>query len=326
LYLIGKPFKLITDNRAVQLIFSNPKSNPPRVIQRWAIRMRWFNYVIEHRPGRFNTADYLSRNPLPHKVSDEYNREAREYLNFVTDHAVPKNMTREEIAKATAEDKVLQILKVSIQKNTDSKDPLVTKYLQFKAELSVNEDGVILRGHRILIPESLQQKVLNIAHEGHQGIRRTKELLRTKVWFVGIDRMVERLIADCEACCLSNPKSEVPPLQMSELPSKPWQKLSCDFYGPLPNGHQYLVIMDDFSRFPVVEEVSSTASKFVIPALDRVFSEFGIPEVLKSDNGPPFNGGEIAQLAQYLVFREQKITPELPRANGTAERFAKILK
>jgi len=101
---------------------------------------------------------------------------------------------------------------------------------------------------------------------------------------------------------------------MSELPSRPWQKLSCDFYGPLPNGHQYLVIMDDFSRFPVVEEVSSTASKF------------GIPKVLKSDNGPPFNGFEIGKFAQYLGFRHQKITPELPRANGTAERFMTSIK
>ena len=40
----------------------------------------------------------------------------------------------------------------------------------------------------------------------------------------------------------------------------------------------------------MVEIAKSTAATATIPKLDKVFSEFGVPDVIRSDNGPPFNG------------------------------------
>ena len=48
--------------------------------------------------------------------------------------------------------------------------------------------------------------------------------------------------------------------------------------------------------------------------------------VVKSDNGPPFNGDEFAKFASVLGFRHRKVTPLWPRANGEVERFVKTLK
>jgi hypothetical protein len=57
---------------------------------------------------------------------------------------------------------------------------------------------------------------------------------------------------------------------------------------------------------------------------------FGNPSKLKSDNGPPFNGQKFAEFCAYFGVEHQKITPELPQANGGAERFmaslAKIIR
>ena len=67
-------FKLVTDNRAVDLIYRNPLSKPPIRIHRWALRMSQFKYVIEHKSGKENCADYLSRTAkeLPlEEVSEE---------------------------------------------------------------------------------------------------------------------------------------------------------------------------------------------------------------------------------------------------------------
>ena len=52
LYLFGKRFTLITDNRAIKLIMSNTRSRPPARIERLALRLSQFDYVIEHRPGK----------------------------------------------------------------------------------------------------------------------------------------------------------------------------------------------------------------------------------------------------------------------------------
>ena len=101
--------------------------------------------------------------------------------------------------------------------------------------------------------------------------------------------------------------------------------LSTDFYGPLPSGEYLLVIIDDYSRFPVVELVRSTYANTVIPVLDKVLSTFGTPDILKSDNGAPFNSGQFHSYAENMGFKHRKVTPYWPRANGEAERFMKNL-
>ena len=70
---------------------------------------------------------------------------------------------------------------------------------------------------------------------------------------------------------------------MTPLPEAPWRGLSTDFYGLLPNGEYLLVIIDEYSRYPVVEIVKSTSASTVN---DKVMSMFGIPDVLKLDNEP----------------------------------------
>ena len=112
---------------------------------------------------------------------------------------------------------------------------------------------------------------------------------------------------------------------MSKLPPGPWCEVSLDMYGPVPTGEYLLVIVDDYSRFPVVEIIHSTSARTLIPCIDKVFSMFGIPTTLKTDNGPPFNSTEFRDFANYLGFKHRKITPLWPQANGEAERFMKTI-
>ncbi len=167
--------------------------------------------------------------------------------------------------------------------------------------MSLN-DNLILRGSRIVVPSCLEQRVLQLAHEGHQGVAKTKSLLREKVWFPNIDRRVEAMITNCIACQANNPVPHVEPLQMSELPEAPWHNLSADFYRPLLTGKYLLVIIDDYTRYPVVKILHTTSTTGCWPVLDNVFSMFGIPSVLKTDNGPPFNSSMFTQFADYFGF------------------------
>ena len=99
--------------------------------------------------------------------------------------------------------------------------------------------------------------------------------------------------------------------------------LSVDFCGPLPSGDYLIVIVDEYSRFPVVEVVRSTSSEVVIPIVDQVFSLFGYPEVVKSDNGSPFNGTKWAEYMKECGVKHRNITPSWPQAN--AQGFNKPL-
>ena len=82
-----------------------------------------------------------------------------------------------------------------------------------------------------------------------------------------------------------------------------------------------MVIVDEYSRFPVVEVVQSTSSEVVIPVVDQVFSLFGYPEVVKSYNGPRFNGTKCADYKKESGVKHRKITPLWPEVNTQAEGF-----
>lgn len=248
------------------------------------------------------------------------------YVNFVITNAMPSAVTLQEIKDATATDETLQNLARVITQKWHEVRKDVGHYQQIKQELSVS-NGVILGGTRIIVPGRLRQRVIMLAHSGHQGIVKTKRFLRDSVWFPGIDKMVEEIVRECLPCQAANhdakPVSE--PLQMSPLPQGPWQELSMDFCGPFPDGDYLLVVTDDFSRYPEVEILRSTSAKAVIPHLDSIFARQGIPNVVRTDNGPPFNSEDFQKFATHFGFTHRRITPMWPRANGEAERLMRTL-
>jgi hypothetical protein len=167
----------------------------------------------------------------------------------------------------------------------------------------------------------MRQRVIEIAHEGHQGVTKTKKLLRTKVWFPKLDSMVEKYIDSCVACRINHPRTYFQPLQMSNLPNSPFEEVSVDFYGPTPSNTELLVFIDDYSRFAIVVELPNIKVDTVIPALHGIISTFGIPRILKSDNGPTFTSHELERFCKYFGIDHRFTTPYWPRANGEVERF-----
>ena len=155
-------------------------------------------------------------------------------------------------------------------------------------------------------------------------IVKTKAPLREKVWFPCMDKMVETKVKACLPCQVVTPVYTREPFQMSVLPDCPFDEVSVDFVHV--DGQTLLLVVNDYSRFPFVEPVSSTSASAVIPKLDQLFSTFGAPRVVKSQNGPPFNEEEFAKFAYVLGFKHQKVTPLWPRASGEVERFVKTLK
>ena len=117
----------------------------------------------------------------------------------------------------------------------------------------------------------------------------------------------------------------------AETNTTTWTALAA-FWGSQPSGEHLLVIIDEYSRYPEVELVRSTSAQAVIPHLDRVFSTHGyqrrwrrIPETVKADGGPPFNGHKYHQDMQWAGIRTIAVSPEDPEANGLAEDFMKAM-
>ena len=144
----------------------------------------------------------------------------------------------------------------------------INKFKFVKEELSV-ADGLVLRGGRVVIPKILQRKVVKLAHGSHQGIVKTKALLRETVWLPGMDRLTEEIVRECIPCQVNSNKLIQAPLQMTPLPSGEWKKVSAHFYGPLKSGDYLLVVMDDYSRYPENEVVKSTSANAVMGKMEQ---------------------------------------------------------
>ena len=337
LYIMGTSVTIYTDHMPLLPIFNNPTSKPTARIERWTLRLQPYEFTLKYRSGKSNPADYLSRH-IPDTTmnkSKQDERNTEEYINYIARTSTPKSMTVAEIESSTERDATLQAVIYAIQhdawNNIKVQPEIHRNTLQsmhkLRHELTVTESGkMILRGSRIVIPHELQKRVVDLAHVGHQGIVKTKALIREKVWFHGIDSLVENTIRNCLACQVTTPSTVREPLNMSPLPERPWEELSIDF-GQIPDtASHFLVIHDDYSRYAVVETVSSLSANAVIPVLDKIICEFGIPKVIKSDNGPPFNSQAFSDFARHKGFKHRKITPIWPLANGEVERFMRTVK
>ena len=327
LFVYGKEFKVITDHKPLMALFNNPSSKPSARIERWLMELQQYRFIVEYRPGASNPADYASRHPIGDPESHNYEVESEEHISFVARNAVPKAVTLSE--SATAKDPVLQAVMSAVKSGCWHKAPPdvslseLSRYKQVKEQLTCT-DTVLLKSDHLVVPAALQERIVDIAHEGHLGIVKTKALLREKVWFPCMDKMVETKVKACLPCQVVTPIYTREPLQMSVLPDNPFDEVSIDFAHV--DGETLLLLVDDYSRFPLVEPVSSTSASAVIPKLDQLFATFGTPRVVKSDNSPPFNGEEFAKFACVLGFKHRKVTPLWPRANGEVERFVKTLK
>ena len=319
LFIYGAPFTLITDHKPLEVIYGNANSKPSARIERWVLRLQPYEFNVVYKPGSENPADFLSRHPTASSKSI-HEKMAEEYVNLLALSAVPKALTITEIQEATDADKSLRAVRAAIRNGHWDIDH-VKPYKAIKDELTISSHNVILRGSRIVIPESLQQRAVDLAHESHQGLVKTKALLREKVWFPGIDKLTDETIKRCIPCQATGRPDPPQPLTMSELPNGPWQKLHIDFYGPLPSGEYLLVVIDRYSRFPEVEIVRSTKASTVIPKLDKIFAMHGLPSSVTSDNGPPFNGDDYDRYLKHLGIKRDPSTPKWPQGNSEVERF-----
>jgi putative transposase len=89
-----------------------------------------------------------------------------------------------------------------------------------------------------------------------------------------------------------------------------------------------LTVTDSFSRFLLsVTATGSTAAREARPLFEQAFGEYGLPEVIRSDNGSPFASTGSTGLTQLSVWwiklgiRHERIDPGAPQQNGRHERF-----
>ncbi|KAK3713977.1 hypothetical protein QZH41_005646 [Actinostola sp. cb2023] len=138
-----------------------------------------------------------------------------------------------------------------------------------------------------------------------------------------MSRQIEELVQNC-AECRKHHQHRAEPMVPSSLPQYPWQKVASDLF-QLKN-HQYLLVIDYYSRYVEIAKLSSTTSQAIINHLKSIFSRHGIPERVISDNGPQYSSADFANFAREYGFEHVTSSPRYPQANGEAERAVATVK
>lgn len=188
-----------------------------------------------------------------------------------------------------------------------------------KRDSSSLRSNTLLWHNRIVVPSSLQQRILNKLHEGYAGIVATKLQARLTVWWPSIDKGIERLINSCSAYQSQQPKEPETPLHLWNLPAKPWDCIHIDFTGPI-DGLQWLVIIDAYSRWLEIFPMTSATSANMIKVLRTLIARFGVCKSIVSDNRTPFTSNEFVQFCQNNGIKKITSAPYHSRTNGLVEQ------
>ena len=325
-YLFGRNFTLLTDHEPLTSIFHPSKSLPTVTaarLQRYALFLAGFDYTIKYKNTKLHgNADGLSRLPLHSKTTEEESDPAD--LFYATQFE-PLPVTAEQVKRETQRDPLLLKVHDLVMKGWSTQhDEELKPFYQRKDELTVH-CGVLMLGHRVVIPIKLRNQVLTELHEGHLGIVKMKSLARSYIWWPKIDKDVEHLAKSCPGCQRQQNEAGKAPVHSWEWPTTPWQRIHVDFAGPFL-GRMFLIIVDAHSKWPEVEIMSSTTSTQTIDRLRTIFARYGVPAQVVTDNGPQFTSAEFQRFLKTNGIKHITTAPFHPATNGQAERFVQSFK
>ena len=329
-YLVGGPtVQIYTDHKPLISIFADRRKGSVR-IDRIKLRHQDISYDVMWLPGKKNPADYLSRHSKPFpRLPTSWKKETSELEKtvwFLQYSPYTESISMETIIQETENDPRLQNLKTAIKKGYIAKSNTPLKpYRQVFNEITVSDEGLILKKEKIVLPESLWQTAIDKAHQGgHPGLSRMKRRLRSHFWFPSLDQKVSIKVNECQGCQLFTRKTTKEPLKPTPLPETAWEDVNIDLFGPMPDKRHVLVVQDSYSRFPAAKIVPSTKSTPVLNALNDIYLSYGNPERHRTDNGPPFNGREFAEFSKQNSIQHTKVFPYHAQANP-AETFMRPL-
>lgn len=243
-YLQGLKFRIITDCNALTQALKKREVNPR--IERWALELQSYDYVLEHREGRLMShVDGLSRSTN---------------ICIVEDNSFEYNLT----VYQSQSSKIKEIR----DKLTVQEDPLY--------EL---RNGLVYRksGDRILFyaPENMENNIMVRYHDGmgHIGADKMCETLRKNYWFPNLKSKATEYVRNCLKCIAYAPKSGKVEGLLHPIPKgkRPFDTIHIDHLGPVYKNNSakkhILVIIDAFTKFVKLYATKTTASSEAIACL-----------------------------------------------------------
>ena len=323
-YVYGRPVLVDSDHKPLEMIHKKALHAAPKCLQRMALRAQRYNInSLQERSAHVHCRAYLQGNNQREAVEKELEKVHTANYLPISDGYLPISDGRlKEIQRNTESDDTLKMLKNVILQGWPKKSrlPTITPYHGTWDELAV-QDGIVFRGNRV-IPSSQQIAILERLHESHLGIEATMRRARESVYWPGMCTQTKDY--KCDICCAYQSAQTKETLISHHVPVRPWAKVGTDLFEC--NDRDYLVTVDYNSNFFEIDRLHSKTAAAIIPKLKQQFARHGIPDMVVSDNGPPYNSHEFKEFAAKYDFDHITSSPGYAPSNGKVESTVKIAK
>uniref|UniRef100_A0A8D8RDX6 RNA-directed DNA polymerase n=1 Tax=Cacopsylla melanoneura TaxID=428564 RepID=A0A8D8RDX6_9HEMI len=291
------------------------------------MRLALLQYDLEvtYLPGRqMLVADLLSRNFLESSYDNEIKLEG--YVHNLN-YSKPV-LNRGVIISETKSDenltKVIQYCKQGWPncKSSLPKNEFVRHYAKHRNELIVCEDNLLYFNNRVVIPEVLKSSALESLHSGHMGTQKTILRAQETMYWINMNNDIQSFIKKCLTCQTFKGQKTKEPLMPLEIAKFPFERISMDILNF--KSREYLVIVDSYSKWIELLPLKTKKCSEIISKLKDLFSKFGIPCIIQSDNSP-FNSLEIKKFCNEYNIKWWFSSPNYPNSNSS-EQAVKICK
>lgn len=351
-YLYGHKFTLRTDHASLRWLvnFRDPEGQ----LARWLQRLQQYDFKVIHRPGsKHGNADGLSRRPCEEDMCRYCCRQeslsekeaVTATVNFVSLQGV------DLAASQRTDSDLAEIINLKQSgsnrpswSQVSTKSPVFKCYWSEWETLELANDVLHRRWHTDtpnkshllpVIPKDLQGELLRYVHDnpsgGHFGRKKTLSKVKDKYYWINRRRTVNDWCRNCTVCATRKgpKKKQHGPAQLYVV-GAPMERIAVDILGPLPVtdlGNKYmLVAMDYFTKWPEVYAIPDQEATTIARVLvEGMFSRFGAPLELHSDQGRNFESAVFAEVCRLFGVNKTRTTPGYPQSDGMVERFNRTL-
>lgn len=184
-----------------------------------------------------------------------------------------------------------------------------------------------------VVPNSARWRICQMNHDeaGHFSIEKTKEKIVSDYWFPKMNRFIKKYVKACINCAYNKELAGKKSGHLHPIPkiSAIFHTIHIDHLGPFiksKRGNCYILgVIDAFSKFIFIKGVKNTKSKSTIKVLEEIFSVFGQPQVIISDQGTSFTSSEFKNFTGSIGTKHVCNAVATPRANGQIERYNRTI-
>ena len=139
----------------------------------------------------------------------------------------------QELRIATQSDPTLCSLSKTIhegwpQSKKDCPEQLL-EFWDFRQEIS-EENGILYKSHRLIVPHSERLKTLKVLHKGHYAIDKMQLRALETVFWPGINKDITKQYQSCKTCIRHSKSQPREPLQPHPTPETPWHTVATDLF------------------------------------------------------------------------------------------------